>query len=96
MTAVDLDVLHLGGPVTWLWAKAADTEKDLPAGIMIDHGTHNMLVTWIPVSGAPHAQFTLDSLVPLTVVEPVRCTLCPRWGRIVEGAWLPEEGGARG
>lgn len=91
-----LPVLNLGGPSTWLWSKDADTEKDLPAGVVVDHGDHRMLVSWVPVGGESAAAFTLDSLIPLTVVEPVRCTLCPRRGRIVEGVWLPEESGARG
>jgi hypothetical protein len=93
---VQLPVLHLGGPATWLWAKDADVETDLPAGVVVDHGDHKMLVSWVPTGGASASAFTLDSLIPLTVVEPVRCTLCPLQGRIVEGKWLPEESGARG
>lgn len=81
----------------WVWALAEDgaplSEVGVPVGVVIDHGDHAVLVPWVPVPGDTR-QFTLDSLLPLTVVESVTCTTCGTTGRIERGAWLPDaEGG---
>jgi hypothetical protein len=90
----------------WL-TRAADeagTERvgALPAAVLIEHPpsfgapAHTMLVPWVPVEGSPGEPFTLESLAPLTVVQPVTCSICGVSGRIESGAWLPTEGGGRG
>lgn len=71
----------------WTWAEGAA----VPSGIVLDHGDHELLVPW---AGGGDV-FTLDSLLPLTVVEQVRCTMCEAEGRIERGAWLPSKDGAR-
>jgi hypothetical protein len=66
----------------------------LPAGVLVDHGDHTMLVPWVPHGELP--QFTLESLVPLTVAELVVCPTCARSGWITGGAWLPAREVSRG
>lgn len=74
----------------------------IPAGLVIHHlypTPHKVVVAWAAVElpgGAPHFVFTLESLVPLTVREPVACLLCGVVGRIVTGAWVPAESGGIG
>ena len=97
MTAVLPQVLNLGAfQATWVFAPDVErTESTIPTGVVVNHLTHTVLVPWVSTDAAPSA-FTLDSLVPLTVVEPFTCSICGVRGRIVEGAWVPAEGGARG
>lgn len=91
-------VLKIGEwPAFWLWALTPEGERlsehGVPAGVVINHGDHACLVPWVPLPGETR-RFTLDSLLPLTVVEPVTCTLCGTAGRIERGGWLPDaEGG---
>lgn len=84
-------VIDLGGPAQWAWLPGGS----VPYGVIIDHGSHRLMVPWIRYEGVA-SPFTLDSLLPLTLVEPVTCGLCGRVGRIKGGCWLPEGGGARG
>lgn len=78
---------------TWLDENGQLTPRpvagQLPGGLVVDHGDHTLLVPWVPVNGLP--AFTLDSLMPLTIVEFVDCVICGTKGRIVEGTWLPSE-----
>ncbi len=60
----------------------------VPVGVLIDHGDHNALVTWATVGGF-EGRFTIDSLVPLTVNEPVGCAMCEQQGNISAGQWVP-------
>jgi hypothetical protein len=87
----------------WQWSPGAellraggDAPGRLPTGVLIDHGDHNLLVSWV-APGEARPAFTLDSLLPLTVVEEATCPMCGVAGRIERGEWLPAEGGvARG
>jgi hypothetical protein len=84
--------LNLGAATgVFLWSRE---DAALPAGVVLDHGDHSLLVPWAvcDAAGVDGVVFTLDSLVPLTVVEPVSCCLCAAAGRIVDGAWVPEGG----
>lgn len=89
------DELTLTGapPVAWVWWAGDDMVVErpegarLPAGVLFDHGDHTLLVPWTPYLGVRH--FTLDTLIPLTVVEPVTCGACGLAGRIAAGAWRP-------
>lgn len=90
-------------PARWAWMvkDPADGTRDrvgsTPCGVELDHGGHTSLVVWVPAEGAGDGPpFTIESLVPLTVVEPVACPLCQIVGRIEAGAWVPTEGGERG
>lgn len=69
----------------WEWLEGARSGS-LPAGLVVDHGDHDMRVEW--AGAEPALRFTLDSLLPLTVVEVVQCTICGVSGRIVEGEWV--------
>lgn len=85
--------LELDGKVAhWAWAAPRGV---LPVGVVIDHDDHVMLVSWASYAGGPGPEYrlTLDSLQPLTVLEPVRCTICGLTGQIEQGAWLPAEDG---
>lgn len=91
-----LTELVLGGHrAVWVWwteadptpREAAGDSEQLPAGVLIDHGDHTLLVPWVPIVGGQ--QFTLDSLRPLRVVEHITCGTCGRAGWISGGAWLP-------
>jgi hypothetical protein len=86
MTGLPEEVL-LGPELTgtWEWIEGV-RPGSLPAGLVVDHGDHDMRVVWAGVN--EDAQFTLDSLLPLTVVEVVQCTICGVTGRIVEGEWV--------
>lgn len=76
----------------WVWMEPRGI---LPAGVVLDHGDHNVMIAWATYAGGPARNMlvTLESLVPLTILEDVRCGVCGSTGRIVEGAWLPTEGG---
>lgn len=90
----------------WVWrwspADAADVSVRgaIPAAVHVDHGDHQMQVSWARFEGDgltdDAVMFTLRSLIPLTVDETVKCVVCGLTGRIVQGAWLPEEVGADG
>lgn len=83
---VDLD----GTTGRWLWVEPRGV---VPVGVILDHGDHNLMVCWATYAGGPPREWlvTLESLLPLTVAEPVRCGICRTQGRIVGGAWLPSE-----
>lgn len=87
-----IDLTGMTGHFVW-----AEPRGVLPVGVVLDHGDHNSLVCWATYAGGPPQQWlvSLESLVPLTVAEPVRCGICKTQGRIVGGEWLPEaaEGG---
>lgn len=86
---LSIDVSGMTG--SWLWTRPRGV---LPVGVLLDHGDHMMMVTWSAYAGvAPEYVMTLDSLLPLTVIEPVRCETCGMQGRIEQGAWLPDEDG---
>lgn len=77
---------------TFVWGDHGDAEAGrLPVAATVDHGDHVMLVQWVAVDGDTASTFTLDSLLPLTVVETVRCRRCGVQGRIEQGTWVPEE-----
>lgn len=91
-------------PARWAWM-VTDPAGDnpgvrlgaTPCGVELVHDGHSMLLTWVPTEGQPDGQpFTVESLFPLTVVEPVACPRCQIVGRIEAGAWMPAEGGERG
>lgn len=91
MTAVlPAEPLVDGLLLDWVWA---NPRGELPAGVLIDHGDHKVLVLWSTYAGGPSAPaFTLDSLLPLSVLEDVICG-CGMVGRIELGAWRPAKGG---
>lgn len=82
----------------WQWRTAGDEltadpaeaagAASIPAGLSIHHGDHDCLVIWTPVAGFP-AAFTVDSLLPLTVAEAVRCPTCGVMGWIADDRWVP-------
>lgn len=96
-----VDLVGVSG--AWVWATMSSPTVDarpvltgsIPVGIALDHGDHRCLVAWAesPAHGVV-VPFTLDSLMPLTVREPVSCSLCAVTGRISAGTWVPAlEGG---
>lgn len=98
---------HLAGVAAadWVWVgthtqltrhPATRGINQIPAGVILDHGDHSLLVAWgVPASGESQPAFTLDSLRPLTVVETLTCGHCGVRGRIEQGAWLKEDIGGR-
>lgn len=86
-------VVLAGSPLTgrWVWAGRAEERPAVPAGILVDHGDHTTLIAWAAVPGLNDGRslFSLESLKPLTVVEPAHCGTCGLSGRIEQGAWLP-------
>lgn len=86
MTSLAVELAGVAG-AEWEWVAS---DASVPAGVVVDHGDHEMLVSWVARSEGA-VVFTLDSLVPLTVVELVWCRLCGVEGRIEQGAWLPLE-----
>lgn len=89
MTSLLPEPVELGGDATFLFAVDAHPSA-LPSGVSIDHGDHVLVVPWAGVDVVP---FTLDSLMPLTVVEQVSCTGCAATGWITAGKWLPSKNG---
>lgn len=95
MTALPPELVLGGNRAVWVWwtesdprvVEVAKQAGELPAGLLIDHGDHTLLVPWVPVQGC--RQFTLDSLLPLTVKEHITCGACGRAGWITGNAWLP-------
>ena len=61
----------------------------IPSGAVIRHGALAQYVRWATLPGDSRAGhvWTLDSLVPLTLLEPIVCTACGGVGHIVEGRW---------
>lgn len=95
MTALQSQLRIGPWPAELAWSNTHPSA--LPAGLLVDHGDHTVLLPWAPVARWDGPVFTLDSLVPLTIVEQVTCVICGVSGRIEQGAWLPAEGGvARG
>lgn len=102
MTALPQPQLRLGQPpAQWVWS-AGDGDLNvndpgtgaIPAGVLLDHGDHTLLVAWVPAFAA--APFTLESLLPLTVRELVACPTCGSAGHVSGGAWLPTREVSRG
>lgn len=99
MSALPAEVELDGRVALWVWLGEASVTGPpqpglIPAGVMLDHGDHKMLVPW---AGDYPRVFTLDSLLPLTVVGSIDCSTCGASGQITDGAWVPsEKGGARG
>lgn len=89
MTALPAAPELAGNRAVWIW-NSDDPTVLLPSGVLIDHGDHTLLVAWIPTGSGK--TFTLDSLLPLSIVEVVDCSACGSGGRIREGAWLPVKG----
>ncbi len=93
-----LPVPDLGGRrASWLWRTATDelTEvpdaaaaASIPVGLNFDHGDHNSIILWAPVDVYP-AAFSVESLAPLTIAEPVHCPICGVVGWIAGGQWVP-------
>lgn len=86
---------ELGGHAAWWqWDTDLGATASVPSGLLIQHTepeAHLLEVRWCGASGAG---FTLDSLLPLTVVERLTCPVCQVSGRIDRGEWQPAEGGA--
>lgn len=102
-----MDLRRVGPfPAEWLWTTHDDLTAtaepalagSIPAAVVLDHGDHNAVVAWAPiiVGGVRAAPFTLESLVPLTIGEPLPCPHCGVTGRIEQGRWVPVEGGQGG
>lgn len=95
MTGLPSELVLGGNRAVWVWWTAADPRVleqpavpgAIPAGVLVDHGDHTMLVPWVPVGQLE--RFTLLSLLPLAVRELVVCPTCSRAGYISGGAWLP-------
>lgn len=92
-------------PAQWVWLTTDDPDEVkepttgvIPGGVRLDHGDHTVLVAWCPVTiaGTPVVPFTLECLVPLTIVEPIPCPQCGITGRIESGRWMASEGGQGG
>ena len=94
MSALPVE-LNLGGcRAAWVWATADDPHGEamprtgaIPAGLLVDHDSHSLLISWVPLELSPET-VTLESLNPLTIRETVRCIACDRKGMIKGGAWL--------
>ena len=77
----------------WIWGGPpvpdhSAVERSIPAGVLINHGDHNLLIAWAPLHhNLPVA--SLESLVPLTVSGTITCRICGRRGRIARNHWLP-------
>lgn len=103
MTATLPVVMNIGGQsATWVWGTRDDVHGEavprtgtIPAGLLVDHGDHLLLVPWAEVGGM-RPEVTLESLQPLTLGGVVRCPTCGKVGRVERGAWLPEAGAVRG
>lgn len=92
-----------GHTAKWVWGtlddpRGADEPRigAVPAGMLIDHGDHTLLVPWVALDGVDVVPFTLDSLLPLTLLERVACAICGDAGFVRAGAWVPESEVARG
>lgn len=61
---------------------------DIPFGVKLSHGDHAILIRWSEWPGNPERpRFTLESLVPLTVTQKVRCPSCGDIGHIRDNVW---------
>lgn len=98
MTALP-SAFHIGEhQAAWIWGTTDDPHGAdsprvgaIPAGVIIDHGEHTMILTWVDLP-VTDGRLTLESLQPLTIVEPVHCSACNITGKIERGAWVPVEG----
>lgn len=85
----DLAILELGGGriAEFIYVDGGE----IPFGCLVkDASGHRLTVSWAypnEVSKCAVTHATLESLLPLTIREIIRCPLCGDEGLIVDGAW---------
>lgn len=83
---------HVG---SWLWRKSVSRETGVPFGLVESHGGCSVVLLWAPAdddSGFDVRElWTVESLIPLTLVEYLHCPGCDIVGAIRGGWWVPGE-----
>lgn len=80
--------LDLGGGMTA--AFLAVPGAAIPWGLVLRHGVHRIVVPWAERPGVEVPTWTLLSLDPVSLLEPVMCPLCGVCGRVRDGAWIAQ------
>jgi hypothetical protein len=90
-----LAMVNLGSGVlgTFAWQANTDRARGIPAGILLLHSGHSMLIVWADLDhpsagGVPRVE--LITLKPLSIVDTLQCASCPMIGRITEDRWVPD------
>lgn len=62
----------------------------IPAAVVLRHGVCAAVIPWAGLAGAydAHERWTLESLQPLALTEPVRCEDCGLEGLVRDGRWI--------
>ncbi len=94
MTTQAVVRLGEGHLASFVWREGTDRIRGIPVGVLERHGACAVYVSWVhdtrvDMATAAATAWTLRSLVPLTLIEPILCPQCSVVGRIIEGRWVP-------